>query len=143
MNFLNAREVEETFQTVYEDIYQTRFLGLPIVNSLLSVKVVGIRETEDFYSFCLITPWMINKILVLKRDDVNIHLPEEMRMDQLEKLGKFYLINVFSPTDKFTSMQKAIIEGEKLAEKLYVNILEENNDQPQNASRREFLHILW
>jgi hypothetical protein len=107
---------------------------------MLSVKVVGIRETADFYSFSLITPWMLNNIVVMKNGDMHIRLNEDMRVDQLQKLGKFYIINVFSPMDRFCNMESAIHAGEKLAEKLYCDILEKNNDQAQNASRREFFH---
>jgi [NiFe] hydrogenase assembly HybE family chaperone len=138
MNFSNAQQVKEVFEEVYTDIFKTRFWGLPIANHLLSVQVVGLRETDDFYTFSLITPWMLNQIAVPKREEVDVRAVEGMRLDELGKLGKFFVANVFSPMDKFTSMEIAIKAGEKQAEQLFVRIANENNDEPQDKSRREF-----
>ncbi|MFQ5638183.1 MAG: [NiFe]-hydrogenase assembly chaperone HybE [bacterium] len=138
MNFSSALEVKKAFEEVYTVIFKTSFLGLPVANHDLSVRVVGLRETNDFYTFCLITPWMLNQIAVPKKEDVDVRLVEEMREDYLEHLGTFYVSNVISPMDKVRNMERAIRKGEKLADELFANICDKNINQSQEMSRRDF-----
>ena len=134
MKFLNAKQVKKAFEKTYMEIFKTRFYGLPIVNQHLSIKVVGLKETEDFYSFCLITPWMLNKIVVLKKKDKDTNIPDGMRVDQIEKLGEFFVTNVISPLSKFKDMERAIKAGERNAEQLFLKISCKENEQPVGIS---------
>ncbi|MFQ5605285.1 MAG: [NiFe]-hydrogenase assembly chaperone HybE [bacterium] len=138
MNFSSSQEVKKIFEEVYIDIFKTRFSGLPVVNNVLSVKVIGLRDTEDFYTFSLITPWMLNKIAVPKKGDVKVRSIAGMRVDQLERLGEFYIANVISPMDRFKSMERAIRKAERLAEELFAEISKENNGQHHDISRDFF-----
>jgi [NiFe] hydrogenase assembly HybE family chaperone len=140
MNFSDSQDVRKTFEKVYTEIFITRFWDLPITNHLLSVQVVGLRETEDFYTFCLITPWMLNEIAVPKKEELVDRAIEGMRVDELEKLGKFFVKNVISPMDRFRSMEMAVARGEKLAEQLFSRLSAENSnssktDLEANSSR--------
>lgn len=138
MNFSNAQQVRKTFEEVYTDIFKARFWGLPVANHQLFVQVIGLRETKDFYTFSLVTPWMLNQIAIPKKEDVNLRVIEGMRVDQLDKLGRFFVTNVISPMDRFSSMEMAIKRAERLAEQLFARISNADNDQPRDNSRREF-----
>ncbi|MFQ5865897.1 MAG: [NiFe]-hydrogenase assembly chaperone HybE [bacterium] len=138
MNFSDISDVKKAFEEVYTEIYKTRFWDLPITNHRLAVQVVGLKETNDFYTFCLITPWMLNKIAVAKKEDVNVDEIKGMRLDQLEQLGRFWVTNVISPMDGFTSMEEAVEEGEIQAERLFSEISHEDKQPPRDLSRRDF-----
>lgn len=138
MNFSDTSDVKKAFEEVYTEIYKTRFWGLPITNHHLSVQVVGLRETNNFYTFCLVTPWMLNQIAVPKKEDVKVGAVEGMRVDQLKRLGKFFVSNVISPMDRFTNMKEAIKEGEQQADELFSKISNKNREQTKEFSRRDF-----
>ena len=122
MQFSNAQQLRQAFEEVYTDIFKTRFWGLPIANHHLTVQVVGLRETDDFYSFSLVTPWMLNQVAVPKREDVDARAVEGMRLDNLERLGDFYVINAISPMDIFGNMAMDIEEGGKLSEQIFARL---------------------
>ncbi|MFQ5631946.1 MAG: [NiFe]-hydrogenase assembly chaperone HybE [bacterium] len=138
MHFSNTQQLKQTFEEVYTDIFKTRFWGLPIANHHLTVQVIGLRETDDFYTFSLVTPWMLNQVAVPKHEEVDARPIEGMRLDKLDRLGSFYVTNAISPMDIFGNMDMAIEEGEKLAEQLFARISNENDEQPEDKSRREF-----
>ncbi len=131
MRFSDADELKKAFEKVYTEIFVTRFWGLPITNHALTVQVVGLRESDDFYTFSLVTPWMLNQIAVAKTEDACARTLEGMRVDEMKTLGKFFVRNVLSPMDRFRSMEMAVERGEKLAEELFSRLSAENGDSPK------------
>ncbi|MFQ5752640.1 MAG: [NiFe]-hydrogenase assembly chaperone HybE [bacterium] len=138
MRFSNAPEVKQAFEEVYTQIFKTRFWGLPITNHRLSVQVVGLRETTDFYTFSLITPWMLNQVAVPKKEVETEAIVDGMRLDHLQGLGQFFVTNVVSPMNRFKSMEIAIRKGERQAEQLFARISNENKEKLEEISRRDF-----
>jgi [NiFe] hydrogenase assembly HybE family chaperone len=138
MHFSDAQQLKKAFQEVYTEIFKNRFWGLPIANHRLSIQVTGLRETNDFYTFCLVTPWMLNKIVVPKKEDIDLQKVKGMRLDQLDRLGKFWVANVISPMDRFINIEEAIKEGEIHAESLFADISNDKEEQPEDISRRDF-----
>jgi hypothetical protein len=143
MSWSNGAEIRSAFETEYGRIYEERFAGLPIVNPVLSVRVVGVRETDDFFTFSLLTPWMLNQIAVPKRAEAAPRLAGSMRQDQLEPLGEFYVKNVVSPMSRFRSMEVAVRRAESEAERLFRRLSREvaedrqervNGDSPAQPS---------
>lgn len=138
MLFSNPLQLKQAFEEVYQGIYRTRFAGLPIANPLLSVQVVGLQETEGFYTFALITPWMLNQVVVPRSEDVDPSALQGMRQDEIETLGTFFVKNVYSPMHQFVCMEDAIEAAEQLAEQLYRAISAPPPDQANGQSRRDF-----
>jgi hypothetical protein len=138
MYFSDAQQLKKAFEEVYTEIFKNRFWGLPIANHRLSIQVTGLRETNDFYTFCLVTPWMLNKIVVPKKEDIDHQKVKGMRLDQLDRLGKFWVVNVISPMDKFINIEEAIKEGEIHAERLFADISNDKEEQPEDISRKDF-----
>jgi hypothetical protein len=143
MKWSDTAEVRRAFETEYGRIYEERFAGLPIVNPVLSVRVVGVRETDDFLTFSLLTPWMLNQIAVPKRAEAAPRLARLMRQDRLDRLGDFYVKNVLSPMSRFRSMEVAVRRAESEAERLYRSLSREvaedqqervNGDSPAQPS---------
>jgi [NiFe] hydrogenase assembly HybE family chaperone len=56
--------VTQKLETVFNDIANTRMLGLPICNAALRVQAVGFREWQEHWVGVLITPWTISLVLM-------------------------------------------------------------------------------
>lgn len=138
MFFTDAKQIKEVFEQVYSDIYRNRFGDLPIANHLLSVQVVGLRETPEVYTFCLVTPWMVNKIVIPKKEDITNPVFDDMRLDKLEQLGEFYVANVISPMDRFQNMEEAVEAAEKYAQEIFSQASGEGTGQQKELTRRDF-----
>jgi hypothetical protein len=141
MKWSESAEVRSAFETEYGRIYEERFAGLPIVNPVLSVRVVGVRETHDFFAFSLLTPWMLNQIAVPKRAESAPPGAGSMRRDRLEPLGEFYVRNVVSPMSRFSSMEVAIRRAESEAERLFRRLSREVAEDRQERESGDGPHL--
>lgn len=139
MKFKDVEEVGQVFEEFYSATYRERFSGLPIVNQALSVRVVGLRETDEVFTFCLVTPWMLNQVFIPKEDGASVPGDQGMRLDEVSGLGRFFVGNVESPMDRFLDMEMAIEVAEKCAEELFAKFTGETPDDLEDSSRREAL----
>lgn len=55
-------------QATFEHIYATRMADVPICNTALNVETVGFTEWEGRWVGVLITPWMMNLVLLASAD---------------------------------------------------------------------------
>jgi [NiFe] hydrogenase assembly HybE family chaperone len=142
MVYSDAADVRIRFIDFYTDVLNKSFMDLPITNHRLQVKIVGLQETDKFYSFCLITPWMMNSVVVPKQEPANTDQFEKMRLDHNEHLGKFYVTNIVSPMSKFKEMEGAIKSAEIHAKKLFEKIQGKEDSKINKISRRDFVQKL-
>ncbi len=56
--------VVQKLESAFNEIARTRMIEVPILNSALRVEAVGFREWDGRWIGVLVTPWMINLVLL-------------------------------------------------------------------------------
>lgn len=138
----------EQLETVFNHVYQTRMVGLPIVNSALRVEAVNFTAYENGWLGILITPWFMSLLFLPQGetsaaideslqlgDTLNYNLPSgsyEFRVSQEDTLGRYLACPLFSPMGEFPHQDSA----RATAQALLAGILEQTNakiDTPEKA----------
>jgi len=152
---------------VFGDIARTRMADVPIVNPALHVEAVGFREWEGRWIGVLVTPWMINLVL-LPGPDAPL---EALQLDQKETwtfpsgayqfmglneeaLGVCHVCSLVSPVPEFATHDDAlefareimvalfaVEEADDLAAKVDDARLKGEAVTQQQVSRRDFLRM--
>ncbi len=122
----------ERLQQVFAHILATRMQDVPILNRSLHVEAVGFRLWQGRWIGVLVTPWMINLVLlpgpdlalqVLRLDEKqNWEFPsgsyEFMGLNEAE-LGTCHICPLISPVDEFASHEQAITVAQKIVTELF------------------------
>ena len=136
-------------QAVFENIAATRMAGVPILNPAMRVEVVGFREWEGRWVGVLVTPWMINIVLMpgaemplaplLQGENQTWHFPSGayafMGLNEPE-LGTCHICPLISPVAEFASHEDAVAVAREVAESL---LRETTSDQIRDAELRDGL----
>lgn len=119
-------------QAVFENIAATRMVGLPILNPALRVEAVGFREWEGRWIGVLVTPWMINLVLMPGADAPL----QPLLLDQKKpwrfpsgpyqfmglnepELGTCHICPLISPVAEFATHEEALAVARELAGALF------------------------
>jgi [NiFe] hydrogenase assembly HybE family chaperone len=118
-----ASHPAEQLETVFNQVYHTRMVGLPIVNPALCIEAVGFTAYEDGWLGILITPWFMSLLFLAQGetaaaldeslqlgDTLNYDLPSgsyEFRVSQEDTLGKYLACPLFSPMGGFPNQASA------------------------------------
>lgn len=136
----------DKLQAVFSHIADTRMAGLPICNPELRVQVVGCREWQGYWLSILVTPWMINLILMsgeeaqlatLSLDQkVTWEFPsgryEFMGLNEPE-LGACHICSLISPVMHIESHADAVSIAEAAMLELFVA---ERSDAQRDADNK-------
>jgi [NiFe] hydrogenase assembly HybE family chaperone len=160
--------VAHKLESVFSEIARTRMADVPILNPALRVEAVGFREWEGRWIGVLVTPWMINLMLLpgqnapltpLALDEKLVwNFPsgayEFMGLNE-PAIGTCHICSLISPVIEFTTHE----EARSVAQEVMLSLLAESeNDHElatkidqarlkgealsqQNISRRDFLRI--
>lgn len=117
----------EALQAVHEAIASTRMAGLPVVNPVLRVQVVGMEPVgqEQPCALCgvLITPWFMN-LVWCPADPAGALATGRQRTREIggqrldfigawdERLGSFERCTLFSPMFQFADQDTAVATAE-------------------------------
>lgn len=119
-------------QAVFEHIAATRMADVPILNPALRVETVGFREWEGRWIGVLVTPWMINLVL-LQGENAPL---ESLRLDEKrrwvfpygiyefmglneETLGPCHICSLISPVTEFATHEEAVAVAEEIMQTLF------------------------
>ena len=119
-------------QAVFENIAITRMVDVPILNPALHVETVGFREWEGRWVGVLLTPWMINLVLMpgedapleplLLDEKKTWHFPsgsyQFMGLNEPE-LGTCHICSLISPVTEFSTHEDALEVVREIAESLF------------------------
>jgi [NiFe] hydrogenase assembly HybE family chaperone len=119
-------------QAIFENIATTRMAGIPILNPALHVEAVGFREWEGHWIGVLVTPWMINLVLMAgeelplvplhQGENQTWHFPsgayEFMGLNEPE-LGTCHICPLISPVAEFATHEDAVAVAREVAESLF------------------------
>lgn len=136
----------DKLQAVFSKIADTRMAGLPICNPALRVQVVGCREWQGYWLSVLITPWMINLILMSgeKAQLATLSLDQKvmwefpsgryefMGLNEAE-LGACHVCSLISPVMHIESHEDAVSIAEEAMQELFVA---ERSDAQRDADNK-------
>ena len=146
---------------VFERIAQTRMQGLPFLNPALCVEAVGFRPWKEFWLGVMVTPWMMNLMLlpremeswpmVARGERQDYPFPSgnyDFIMAHDDALGEYMMCSLFSPTQQFGDHETARQTAEFVLKALFEEDASEGEEKPRPTlqeklmmplSKRDFL----
>jgi [NiFe] hydrogenase assembly HybE family chaperone len=132
-----TRQIEEVFLNIEQEQMQ----GIPLLNPALQVQTVGFQSYEERTLGIIITPWMMNLLLLpaededwseLKLGDKNHHrLPaNEYRfmVNEIDGIGICQTHSIYSPMHEFMNQDHAVAAAESFMQTLMVEVEEPDTD---------------
>jgi [NiFe] hydrogenase assembly HybE family chaperone len=160
--------VVQKLESAFNEIARTRMVDVPILNSALRVETVGFREWEGRWIGVLVTPWMINLVLLpgLEATLVPLALDEKqmwtfpsgnyefMGLNE-PAIGTCHMCSLLSPVMEFDTHEDAVAVAQEIMMGLFSAQKSEDDlatriDEArlkgeaisqQNMSRRDFLRM--
>jgi len=119
-------------EAAFGRIATTRMAGMPILNTALSVEVVGLRRWEDRQVCVLVTPWCINLVVLLPSGTAPLALGEhrswrfpsgsyEFMGGSEPECGDFDFCSLYSPVDEFATQADARAVAQAVMEQLFTS----------------------
>jgi len=118
---MNAETAAQKLETIFERIHQEQMMGLPIVNPALRVETIGFQEYEGCVLGILITPWLMNLVLLpgqgddWRNFDIGQKIPWEFpcgvrkfMVNELEGIGMCQTHSLFSPMREFADQRHVV-----------------------------------
>jgi [NiFe] hydrogenase assembly HybE family chaperone len=120
-------------QDIFKNIAATRMAGVPILNPAMHVEAIGFREWEGHWIGVLVTPWMINLVLMsgeempltplLQGEKQTWRFPsgayEFMGLNEPE-LGACHICPLISPVAEFATHEEAVAVAREMVEFLFM-----------------------
>jgi [NiFe] hydrogenase assembly HybE family chaperone len=131
----------QQIESAFKRIEQEQMQGIPLLNPALRVQAIGFQSYEDRAIGIVITPWMMNLILLpaqsddwsdLKPGDKQHHrLPaNEFRfmVNEIEGIGVCQTHSLYSPMNEFFNQDHAQAAAESFMQTLMVAVEEPDTD---------------
>ena len=160
--------VVQKLESVFNEIARTRMVDVPILNSVLSVETVGFREWDGRWIGVLVTPWMINLVLLPGQEATLVPLAlDEKKMWSFPSgdyefmglnepaIGTCHMCSLISPVMEFETHNEAVAVAREIMKDLFSE--QKSKDElatridearfkgeaisQQNMSRRDFLRM--
>lgn len=115
----DADELTAIVETTFSTIQRTRMEGVPVLNTVLAVRLLGVRKWEGFWLGTLLTPWFMNLILLPETPDDALLAAGTKRTFRFPAgsfefirgyepaIGPFWMCSLFSPVFEFTDQETA------------------------------------
>jgi [NiFe] hydrogenase assembly HybE family chaperone len=158
--------VAQKLESVFSEIAHTRMADVPILNPALRVEIIGFREWEGRWVGVLVTPWMINLVLMPGQDAplIPLALDEKKLWDfpsgayefmglNEPAIGTCHICPLISPVMEFATHEEAL----SVAQQIIIGLFSAQHDElatridearlkgeaisQQNMSRRDFLRM--
>ncbi|MDR2244526.1 MAG: [NiFe]-hydrogenase assembly chaperone HybE [Burkholderiales bacterium] len=137
----------------FEQIGHTRMQGLPFLNPVLRVEAVGFQPWQEFWLGVIVTPWMMNLMLLPREPE---HWPTIERGERLhyrfpagdydfimahdETLGEYMMCSLFSPMQQFGDHETARQTAAFVLKALFEDeVPEASGEEKQRPTLREKL----
>ena len=135
-----AKAIEKTFQRIEQEQMQ----DIPLLNPALRVQSIGFQTYEGRTLGIIITPWMMNLLMLpaehddwseLKLGDKTHHrLPaNEYRfmVNEIDGIGICQTHSLYSPMHEFLNQDHAVAAAENFMQTLMVEVAEPDSDPHQ------------
>ncbi|MCL2310646.1 MAG: [NiFe]-hydrogenase assembly chaperone HybE [Proteobacteria bacterium] len=133
---------------VFKQIGDTRMQGLPFLNPALRVEAVGFRPWQNFWLGVLVTPWVMNLMLLPREAE---RWPRAGRGERLhyefpagnydfilahdETLGEYMMCSLFSPVQQFGDHETARQTAEFALKALFENDASEETPDEETPNK--------
>jgi len=125
--------VSSIIQKTFEKILAENMQGIPILNSRISVQTLGFQEYQDRVMGIIITPWLMNLVLLPSSEedwsDLALGHKEfhefpagkyKFLVNEIDGIGFCQTYSLFSPMNNFVSQEQAIVAAQNFLDKLTV-----------------------
>jgi [NiFe] hydrogenase assembly HybE family chaperone len=141
VNMTDLETLTRHIETVFKRIEQEQMQGIPLLNPALQVQTIGFQHYQERPIGILITPWMMNLVLLpnekddwsdLKLGDKQHHrLPaNEFRfmVNEIDGIGLCQTHSLYSPMHEFMNQEHAVAAAESFMQTLMVEVEEPETD---------------
>lgn len=135
-----AKEIEMTFQRIEQEQMQ----DIPLLNPALRVQSIGFQVYEGRALGIIITPWMMNLLMLPSEQDdwselklgdkTHYRLPaNEFRfmVNEIDGIGICQTHSLYSPMHEFMNQDHAVAAAENFMQTLMVEVEEPDSDPHQ------------
>ncbi len=123
----------ETLEQIFRQIHQQQMVGIPILNNMLKVQALGFQEFQGRIIGILITPWLMN-LLMLPGDNDDWSALElgkkqphrfpsktfQFIVNEFDGIGKCQTYSLFSPMSEFANQDHALAAAQSFLDTLMV-----------------------
>ncbi len=158
----------QNLEAAFGEIARTRMADVPILNPALRVEAVGFRAWEGKLIGVLVTPWMINLVLLpgkdaplipLKLDEKKVWIFPSGEYDFMglnePAIGTCHICSLISPVTEFATHDEAVAVAQEILITLFTEDAHNNElttriddarlkgeaISRRNLSRRDFLRM--
>jgi [NiFe] hydrogenase assembly HybE family chaperone len=137
----DLKALTQKIEDVFLQIEQDQMQGIPLLNTALKVQSIGFQTYEDRTLGIIITPWMMNLLLLpsenddwseMKLGDKTHHrLPaNEYRfmVNEIDGIGICQTHSIYSPMNEFMNQDHAVAAAESFMQTLMVEVEEPETD---------------
>ncbi|MCW8931422.1 MAG: [NiFe]-hydrogenase assembly chaperone HybE [Gammaproteobacteria bacterium] len=118
---VDPQDAADTLLQTFEHILQENMQGIPILNNKLQVQTLGFQKFEGRIIGIVITPWLMNLIMLPNEDDdwnelelgkkMPIKFPSsshKFMVNEIDGIGKCKTHSMYSPMHEFSSQDHAV-----------------------------------
>lgn len=126
---LAAKMLEQTFNRILHE----QMVGIPILNDVLKVQALGFQEFKGRIIGILITPWLMNLVMLPREDDdwsaLELGKKQPHRfpsktfkfmVNEFDGIGKCQTYSLFSPMNEFINQDHALAAAQSFLDTLMV-----------------------
>ncbi len=120
-------------QRVFSRIHEEQMAGIPVLNAALKVQTLGFQEYQGRVIGILITPWLMNLVMLPGEDDdwSDLDLGKKQRhrfpsgsyrfmVNEIDGMGKCQCHSLYSPMHEFVDQDHARAAAESFLDTLMV-----------------------
>lgn len=134
MNNQNPERVAKIVAQAFEKIFQESMRNMPLLNSRIKVQTLGFQYFHDRIIGIVITPWLMNIILLPAEDEDWSSLalghkqthtfPSKARkflVNDIDGIGFCQTHSLFSPMNEFSSHEHAVSAAQRFLDSLMID----------------------
>ena len=127
------QQISDQIEQTYHKIHIENMQGIPILNPAINVQALGFQELEGRVLGIIITPWLMNVVLLPNEDEdwSDMQLGDKRPHQFMSKTYKFMLNEIdgigycqthslYSPMRDFASHDQAVTVAQEFLDKLKV-----------------------
>ncbi len=129
----NPQVVADLLEQTFNRILNEQMAGIPLLNGRLKVQTLGFQEYHGRIIGLLITPWLMNLVMMPGKDDDwrELELGEKQPHDfpsntygfmvnEIEGIGRYQTYSLFSPMTEFYNQDHALAAAQSFLDTLMV-----------------------
>lgn len=135
--------VAELLEVTFNKIHQEQMQGIPILNPLITVETLGFHEYQGRIVGIVITPWMMNMLMLPKDDEdwsqynIGHKLPHQFpsstykfMVNEIDGIGFCQTYSIFSPMREFVNHEHALSAAQSFLDTMMIERDSQQNEEP-------------